>query len=428
MHDFGVSGGQINLLFDLMLPPIFFLLLTRVLKDSGVFPSRPEIAALIVMLFPIFISPLNPILMELRNIWMEKEVFEWITIPEGAQLAWLRSPEPQVSYFVLLVASLMAIRFRTVIPVLCGIPLLYSFLGLPCLYVCVAWLLRRCGWIRLVLSAVICSLCVLGYSEFGATKETLNLTVESHLPLLTWCGVLNLFLLRAIRGHFDGDRLLWMEAFVWAPWFAANQQIVSGIIIVPSNTEQYAGLLFTSLLTAVVILGRQKVLPSQAKMTKITVGLLCAYAACTVQTFTNNMRWNGVLELTPGLLKDLSERPSEVAINDVYLSTTLSLLYPKQPALKFSFPKVYLGEASRSIIEYRCAKGALSKDPIIKEKFQRLFTHLDGAYKYETEDNPLNHLGRAGYGERTHDTSALEDENICISGKIAPYLVSGIGY
>ena len=428
LHEVGVSGGKINLLFDLLFPPIFLLLLAKVLRESGFICERAEIGALIILLFPIMISPLNPVLMEFRNIWMEVAAYVWMTIPEGAQLGWLRSPEPQVSYLVLLVATFFAVRLRSVFPVFFSIPLLYSFLGLPCLYLCVAWWLRRFGWMRLLLSAFVCGLCVLVYTRFGATNETLHLTAQSHLPLLTWCGILNLFLLRRMNGHFEGDRLLWVEALVWAPWFAANQQIISGIIIVPSNSEQYAGLLTTSLLTAALLLGRRGVPLSGAKITVITVGLLSMYAVCMAQIFANNRKWNSVLELSPALLTDLSQRSSEVAINDVYLGTTLSLLYPKQPALKFSFPKVYLGEASRSITEYRCAKGVLSKEPHIKEKFQRLFTHLDGAYRYETEDNPLNHIGRVAYGQRTHDTSALEDEQVCAPWRLTPYFVSGIGY
>lgn len=428
LHEFGVSGGNINLLLDLLCPPILYLLLIRVLRDSGLCRDKAEVGALIVLLFPIFISPLNPFLMELRNIWMEGGAYSWITIPEGRQLAWLRSPEPQVSYLVLLIATFVAIKIRSVVPVLCSIPLLYSFLALPCLYVCIAWCFRRFGAIRLPLSAVLCSVCVLGYTEFGATKETLNLTVRSHLPLLTWCGILNIFLWRGIRGHIEGDLRLWVEALVWAPWFAANQQIVSGVIIVPSNCEQYAGLVVTSILTAISVFGRQEHLLTNARGAFITLGLLCAYVACTVQTFVDNSRWNRILELSPALLADLSQRSSEVAVNDVYLSTTLSLLYPKQPALKFSFPKVYLGEASRSLTEYRCAKGALSRDLKVKEEFQRLFNHLDGAYKYETEDNPLNHLGRAPYGGRFHETTAMESEERCPPMQIAPYFVTGAGY
>ena len=428
LHEYGISGGRINLLFDLLLPSTLFLLLVKVLKDSRFLLHRPETGALIVLLFPIFISPLNPILLEMRNIWMDTGAYTWITIPESSQLAWLRSPEPQVSYVVLLMAIIFSVRLRSVVPVLCSIPLLYSFLGLPCLYVCVSWCLRRFGWMRLILSALICSACVLAYTRFGVARETLNYTVHSHLPLLSWCGLLNLILFKKMRGHFSGDHLLWIEAFVWAPWFAANQQIVSGILIVPSNTEQYVGLLVTSFLVSVLVMGREKPPCEQSNATKITVGLLFAYVACTAQIYADNKKWNGILELSPKLLTDLSERSPEVAINDVYLGTTLSLLYPKQPALKFSFPKVYYGEASRSITEYRCAKGVLSKDPLIKEKFQRLFTHLDGAYQYETEDNPITNLGRAAYGERFHDTSAIADDNLCASWKITPYFVSGRGY
>lgn len=280
----------------------------------------------------------------------------------------------------------------------------------------------------MVVSALACSGCVLLYTRYGASNETLNLTARSHLPLLSWCGILNLYLWTKLKGKLEKSRYSWCEALVWAPWFAANQQIISGVIIVPSNGEQYAGLFTTSILVAATLFGERSRIITSGRSAVVATGLLCAYVGCACQVFTENVRWNIVLPLTPSLLSDLATRSSQVAVNDVYLSTTLSLLYPKQSALLFSFPKVYLGEAARSITQYRCAKAALSRDPLLRAAFEPLFIHLDGAYLHETEDNPLNHLGRMQFGTRTHDTSALDDEVLCPPVQVIPYLVTGKGY
>jgi hypothetical protein len=428
LHNLGVSGGKINLLFDVLCPPVLFVLLVRILRAAKLCPFNPVVAALFVLLFPIFVSALNPILEHSRNLWITTGSYSWITIPEGTQLAWWRTPEPQISYIVLALITLLSIHLHSILPVLLGLPLLYSFVSLPCLFLCCCWILRSIGRYSVAVSALLCGCCVWLYTHYGASSETLNLTLRSHLPLLSWCGILNLSIWTRLRKKVEGSHYLWCEALVWAPWFAANQQIISGVIIVPSNGEQYVGLFTTSILMATTLFDKRDKPISSVKSTVVATGLLCAYLGCSWRVFSDNERWNKILELTPPLLSDLATRSAQVAVNDVYLSTTLSLLYPKQSALLFSFPQVYLGEAAHSITRYRCAKAALAKNPLLAEAFEPLFIQFDAAYLYETEDNPLHHLGRAPYGNRSHDTSPLYDEALCPQLQFIPYIVTGKGY
>ena len=96
------------------------------------------------------------------------------------------------------------------------------------------------------------------------------------------------------------------------------------------------------------------------------------------------------IDLNDELLQAIKVDSSKVAVNDIYLSTRLDMLYPKQSLTLFSYSRFYKKLPEERLGEYLCARDALSLDPA----FEDTLNLADEYYRNGDQNTPLNTIYR----------------------------------
>jgi len=198
---------------------------------------------------------------------------------------------------------------------------------------------------------------------------------------------------------------------------AANQQLLSGWISVPSNMEQYASVFCASFLLAIFV---TTTLNNIAK--PFCLGL-CALLLVTLLSSSKESfsLWNK-FPLTEQLKNTLKQDAHSVAFSDIKAGLIYNLVYPKQHPTFFSYSQAYWGMAKDYVPKYLCAKKQIENDSALKETMQNVLDRIDVALRYETEDYYLNTLFRTQKNEPHFDLNSRP--NVCPAQNLS-YVASG---
>lgn len=386
MHLAGLSGGWINLLWDLAMPLAFLFLVRGIGRELDLGERRSTLLAFLATLGPALVSASNPAVQALFDATLAHGTVRWLAVPGGAFLPLVRTPEPQFSLVVLAAAVLLGLRRRSFLPVYACLPLLYPFVAIPAAFVALGLHLRQAALAWVAVAAA----CGLVFA-LTAGPEARALMVETRLPFVSFTSVVGVAAWLALRRGMREDLRRPALLLALAPLAAMNVHVISGWAAVPVNTEQYAGVETVALVLA---LGLRR--PSvAAAVCAVAVGLWVPEVAAQA-------RWSATAPVLDGpMLQALRTEPERVAVSDRRLVRVLAMVHPRQPMTaldpwqtwRFYVPLGGAAEDDR-FGRYLDARAEILRDPRREQEYRPLLQILDAGYAHRSEDSLLYHMGR----------------------------------
>lgn len=408
LHEHGISGGLCNVLFDVTTTIGIILGLYRLLLILDYGRSDARRGAILIFLLPLLFSPTNPVFDALRWAYLSDSLIQWVVGPFNLELPFARTPEPQLSWLLLIAWLNLFARTRFVPMALVAItPLLYSFIRLPVLFVGIATLASS-RWrlpYRLLFAWILVGISMalfLNPTALGSkgSSQVGWIFIRSWLPMISVMGITSLGIFAFIRHHAPASLTTILPVLVASTWIGPNIQVISGSFAAPVNYEQYWSNVIVAFLATVAILAR-----SQRKNLWVATAL-CIFVIQSAQIFASNLRVFRHLEEPRVALATLRESAELVAVSDLHLAAYLDLAYPTQPATVFSFANTYDISSDYAYERYLCARRFIeASHPEIAPSFAALFAKLDYGYQVRGID-PLATAGRADIKKRDLTSSA----------------------
>ncbi len=395
LHEVGLSGGLINFVFDLVAFPVFLIAVRACFKCVGQSDRDASVSAVILALLPLILGGVNPLIHRLFLWNLESGWIYWLSVPESRFLPLARSPEPQFSLAILSCVVWWSIRKKSFLYLYLCLPFLYVFVAVPAVFVVMSLHLRQrmSAYRRSVVVAPLASIGVLGVAlwiHFNSLTplEAKQFFVQSRLPILSFT-----FLLAATFAAV-GQRncppqfryLMWILAL--APLVSVNHQVFTGVVAVPTAYEQHSGVLCASL---VVVFVARSIRMRRA----ILYSVVCVGICFSGVVFHRNLTCNAKLVLDDELLQELRVNADRVAINSIDLAQVANMVLPKQRPTLLAYARSFASLSNEQTVrEYRCARQQLLGDPETEPVFRDAFKTLDAAYRYQSADFKLIHIGR----------------------------------
>ncbi|QAY87758.1 hypothetical protein [Pseudomonas arsenicoxydans] len=253
----GLSGGEINIIFDCLLTPITFFLLVFILRGLNVEYGRALIYATVILFSPILFNFGNPLVSHLAR--------EYKVLGYGWEYyqSVLRTPEPQLSYFFVVLAVAGYLKTRKMLCLFVLLPLLYFYVGISYAYflVCVFILLssrffNKClNFWRISIACIVSYLVIsFGFMIFDflfLSKDpfiaaTPDAYIKSHAPMLPVSGIVTFCLLLlqlalASRYAIKDNKHVHAQFFIVLSLFLiCNIHVVSGVMLSYKNYIDYS--------------------------------------------------------------------------------------------------------------------------------------------------------------------------------------------
>jgi hypothetical protein len=267
-HELGWSGAALNLLMDVSAPLAIFGMVAFVLKI--LLSERDYLkAAWFVVFGSVLFNQSNPMLRSLLPDFRSSQTF-WISAFEGFS-PFIRSPEPQLSICMALLAVSAFARWRNAVLLLLPMPLLYDNVIMSYSYLVGVFLAKKYLSCRpaifpeiLVNAAVVMAMsaAVGAIDQFGAFSALADMQTHyrhTHVPaisigLVIAAGVVCLQILRlrdASRPFTPWDSASVSVAFLQL--FLTNHTVISGVSIFPQALQSVGGTFGSAFLAFAVL-------------------------------------------------------------------------------------------------------------------------------------------------------------------------------
>jgi hypothetical protein len=401
LHNVGLSGGYINLLFDLALPAATMVLLRAIVTAIGF--SRAEAIAypLVVVAAPVLMGYSNPYYVSAYDTLYHSSGLKWITLPQAYYPPFFRSPEPQLSLLIAVTAAYAALRRRSYLPLFLVAPLLYPFVGIPVGFVALGlWLVlgaRR--WnvnVRRDVAALAAFIAVaagVGLLYLALVRGTAlaDYMPRSRLPLISGTGVTAIVLYLIVRRRLSAGVRDAAFFLALAPLVAVNTHLISGVFAAPHNFEQNFGVVALSMLLVLSL----RALAAGPWLAPTTAVVACALLAIySAQVFRVNSAVVQRIAPPPALIEALARNPESVVIGDPDLADIFSLIVPRTRFSALARSQILRSEhTAERFARYLCTR-ELIRQQNLSEVPSAAFALLDAAYRYQGQDFPLLHLRR----------------------------------
>lgn len=391
LHNLGIGGGYINLILDATCALCTLILAKLTLVKFGFSRPQARSGALLLFLLPLLFTPFNPVVSLLASLHFDPHIMRWVSMPWNPEIPLLRTPEPQLSW--LLIAATLCLTAGTRLAPLALLaisPLVYSFVGLPLVFVSVTLLLKDRVPLpfRLVLSFAASGTLMLLFLKLGAEPHLAKMFIFSHLPLIPFTGVMSLALYLLIQEYIPPSTRSVLITLVCSTWAVANVQLISGYLVPPVNFENYWGVMVLSLLATMGILYR-----SDDNRGWVGFSMLL-FGAFSAATFAFNQSVFERLSNPREVLPLLAKESPRVACNDLYLTTYLDLVHPRQQPTTFSWTRTLDLSSDSYLYSYLCDKQNLERiHPDARATFEPLFSTLDSAFVFRGGDSFMS-IGR----------------------------------
>jgi len=215
LHHLGVSGGYINLLFDILWPVVTVVIFRRLALAIGFSPLEAAVYPFAIVTIPVLFGYTNPYYAALYDANYHSRGLSWIALPQAYYPPFLRTPEPQLSLCVLALATYLGVRRQSLLIPFAVAPFVYAFVGIPYLFVVFALFTYQRTTAALpqpalrVLVAIAASYLAtaaalrLAYSLLVSGSPAAELFVATRLPLLSGTGTAALIVYAAARSHLN---------------------------------------------------------------------------------------------------------------------------------------------------------------------------------------------------------------------------------
>jgi len=445
-HEWGLSGGRLNLIFDLVAIPIFMFFTSRCFYYAGFDRKTSNLYSFVLTVLPLAFCRSNPLIHNFFVWTRETGYMQWVTSPDSTFLSLMRTPEPQFSLAILSMVVYWSLRknsFWYLYPVL---PFLYPFVGVPAAFIVVALHLRHLfpkvtRWIVLapILSYVLIGLSVWTYVNYLTSEATLEFLVATRVPLISLtfleCLVVALWGYRRCEPKF---RPL-LVTVATAPLAVTNLQIISGWLGAAHAFEQYFSTFCISfvLLLSIGPLKREDVTEKKSKIPlkqrihfrsvarlpellflpqQLRWGL---FVLCTGLVLLSGRHWfrvnylnNANLPLTKEVLNAFHSKSERVVIDNQPLAAVTNMIFPRQPSTLLGYERSFSSVCTdEGVRDYLLAKKTILQNEATAYRFRELFSILDDAYRFEGSDFYLLHSGRKKEFRQRNNTSLVPDEN-----------------
>jgi hypothetical protein len=410
LHNLGLSGGYINLVLDITCSLLTLVFVKKTFLKFGYSQPQARSGALLCFLFPLLFTPFNPVVSLLSGMHFDPQIMRWLVMPWNPEMPFIRTPEPQISWLIISAITSTFAGTRILPWALLGVsPLLYPFVRLPLMFVALALLInnRSALVLKLFGSFVVVSLVMIAFLKLGSDVSLSRFFIFSHLPLIPFSGVVALALYLIIHEYVPSSTRPLLITLASSIWAVANVQIVSGFMVTPVNFENYWGVAVLGFLTTMGILHR-------SDDQRWWVGLaMLLFAAFSAGTFAFNKSIFMKLEHPREILPLLAERSSQVACNDLYLTTYLDLVHPKQQPTTFSWTRTLDLSSDANYETYLCDRRTLiAESPDARSLFEPLFDTVDAAFLARGGDMFMS-MGRQDL--RMFSPKKITDSTSCAS-------------
>jgi hypothetical protein len=384
LHESGVSAGYVNLLFDCVGTAIILCAMPGIFANLGFQTGAARRCALLVFLLPLEVTPFNPVLALLAEWWRSSSFFAFTAMPPNSESLFLRSPEPQISWILVVVACRFFTRSQMLPWILvCVVPLVYSFIGIPLLFSVLVLIIpsKISLAFRIAASALLVAIAEKIFLDYAVDPILHRFVMHSREPVLSLTALLSSALFLGIRRFVQPGLRSVLVVLVFSLWIVPNLQIVSGVLLPASKFEEYWGVVVVAFLGALTVYYR-----SAQPNRWVAVAFLWS-----ATWFWANFQFNAGILAKLGnpiqTIDTLQEASERVASSDLLLSAYLDMVHPKQPHTLFSFTKTYRLSDDSNYTEYRCAKELVGKlHPDKYGMFAHEFAVLDIGYVFRGID------------------------------------------
>lgn len=438
LHRIGLSGGYINLLFDIIFPTVSVVFLRLIGAACGFSTLETLVYPFVVVAVPVVFGYSDPYYATLFNLNYSSPTLSWITLPQAYYPPFLRTPEPQVSLSVVAIATYLAIRWRSYLVAFVVAPFVYPFVGIPYAFVTLCLLFNDKGrrliafpaWRRTMMAALASYALTAGallayYSLFVKGSMLGEYLLATRLPLLSGTGAAALGLFVLLRSRFTPalrDPALFLAL---APTAMVNTQLLSGFMTTPHGFEQSFGVVVLGVL---LVFGIHTV-RNRGWMLVAAGALSCALLAVySSQVFVVNASIWQRMPPSEKLLDSLQRDPDSVLIGDPDLADIYSLIAPR---LHFSaLARSQTFAAGPILTSERFEKYLCTKQLVVQHHASELvpgaaFALLDQSFRYLNRDFALLHLNRTSGFKQVFDPS--KEAAHCVSRQLQVFPALALG-
>lgn len=404
LHEWGLSSGYINFMFDLILAGAIALLLKEIFRRLGHDAKDAVFFTLMLFSLPVLFGVSIGFYSKIFYWTLESNWIYWLALPESYSPPFYRTPDPQFSFLLICGAVLTFLRTRKFLFLYLAVPFLYIFIKVPYLFIVLSvhlWSLnKKYGWLNsryahailAFLSYVVLSVAVGLYYQFKI-KGTLDaeFLTETRLPMVSGTFVVCLGIWWLLRKSFADEKRRILGLISFSPLMAVNTQVISGFIAMPKNYEQYFGVLCFALLAAywIASLNAGRWLKT---MQLVAAVLLIGVYTKTVFMVNSHPVLNN--EIPAKLLNALQEDSPNVIFEDAALGSTMSMVFPRQPFTGLAFSQSYDLGAFKYFQHYLCVKEKIRKKFSLSKKYEPVFKILDHGYRHLHTDFIFVHINR----------------------------------
>jgi hypothetical protein len=378
LHTLGFSGAYCNVIFDLFSVLVLTLGVYRLFRLLGFGTDDSRRGAILLFVTPLLFCPTNFLVEIVNQAHFAERYIQWTSVPFNTELPFARSPEPQMSWMMIVLWLNVCAGFRWPTATLVAIvPALYSFVRLPFLFVVLAAMKipRVPLWARIVGAWIVLGGCMVAYLGLKQETRLESLFLHSRLPMLPFTGIASLLLWILLRGKHPASLSGVIPILVASTWVGPNIQIISGLFTAPVNYEQYWGVVISGLLLTLLILIR-------SARPNLWVGVaLLVFAVQSMEVWKRNCETFATARQRPDILEIAQKAPERLAISDIHVTTYMDLAYPMQPHTLFSFSRIYHQDSGENYQRYLCGRRYIeSNNPESIPAFSALFSRLDAGY------------------------------------------------
>lgn len=404
LHELGFSSGYINFIFDLVCPCVTAYFILKIFMLLGFDKNKSLLATVLVMFLPILVGGSNPFYSKIFHSTLSAGWVYWLTMPEAFFPPFYRTPEPQFSYLLMVVAIYHSLKRKTFIPLYIAAPFLYEFLRVPYLFIVFSCHLseinkkynfirmKYANWLIGCISYALLSVMIWLYYEIAI--EDIFKTVllpTTRLPVLSSTFVICLLIWKFLPRRSKWEKSGFCAFVVAAPLVAVNTQIISGFIAQPNNFEQNFGVICFSFLATVSILSLRK-----QKWIFPALGVFGVLLSVVYSVTIFRLNSNPVLRENPPqkLINALREDSFNVVFENNALANNMSMILPKQSFTALAISQTDSFGSPKYFERYLCFKEKIKQDPKITEKYKPSLVVLDNGYKHLHSDFILLHINR----------------------------------
>ncbi len=394
-HNLGLGGGYINLILDITCSLLTLIFVQRTFLKCGYSKPQARSGALLFFLFPLLFTPFNPIVSHVASLHFDPYVMRWLSMPWNPEMPFIRTPEPQMSWLILSAVASVSAGTRALPWALLAVsPFIYPFVRLPLIFVALTLLGNATNpntrglALRLLGGLLAIGLIMIAFLNFGMDQSLSRFLIFSRLPLIPFSGVLALILYLIIQDYIPSSTRPLLIALVTSTWAVANVQMISGYLVTPVNFENYWGVAVLGFLATMGVLHRSD---DHRGWVGLTMFLFLAFSA---GTFAFNQSVFSRLDRPREILPLLAETSPHVACNDLYLTTYLDLVHPRQQPTAFSWTRTLDLSSDSNYETYLCDKDMITSEfPDSQARFGRIFETLDAGFRSRGGDMFMS-LGR----------------------------------